>query len=75
MADIHLLKLNFNNPDFSIIKDIRKKVFLTELNISESELFDEFDKKCDHVLIIHSYDHSYDQIGHINLYVGNHRII
>ena len=51
MADIHLLKLNFNDQDFSIIEDIRKKVFLTELNISESELFDEYDETCDHYIL------------------------
>ena len=51
MADIHLLKLNFKDQDFSIIENIRKKVFTDELNISESELFDEYDETCDHYIL------------------------
>mgnify|MGYP001194704044 CR=1 FL=1 len=51
MADINLLKLNFKDQDFSIIENIRKKVFTDELNISESELFDEYDETCDHYIL------------------------
>ena len=51
MADIHLLKLNFNDQDFSIIENIRKKVFTDELNIPESELFDEYDATCEHYIL------------------------
>jgi len=51
MSDIHLLKLNFNDNDYSIIREIRKNVFTNELGISESELFDEQDKTCDHFLL------------------------
>ena len=51
MGDIHLLKLTFNDQNFSHIENIRKFVFNAELDIPESELFDEFDKKCDHFLI------------------------
>ena len=51
MTDIHLLKLNFKDQDFSIIENIRKKVFSDELDISESELFDEYDETCDHYLL------------------------
>jgi len=41
MPEIHLLKLNFEDNDFSIIQKIRKNVFTNELGISKSELFDE----------------------------------
>jgi len=51
MSDIHLLKLNFNDNDFSIIREIRKNVFTDELGISESELFDEQDETCDRFLL------------------------
>tara|TARA_B100000029_G_scaffold383927_1_gene379382 strand:- start:1238 stop:1672 length:435 start_codon:yes stop_codon:yes gene_type:complete len=51
MADINLLKLSFKDQDFSIIENIRKKVFTDELNISESELFDEYDETCDHYIL------------------------
>ena len=51
MSNIHLLKLSFNDNDFSIIKHIRKIVFADELGISKSELFDECDKFCDHFII------------------------
>ena len=51
MADIHLLKLNFKDQDFSTIVNIRKKVFTGELNIRESELFDEHDETCDHYIL------------------------
>ena len=51
MGNIHLLKLNFNDKEFSYIRNIRKTVFTTELKISESELFDKFDEICDHFLI------------------------
>tara|TARA_B100000029_G_scaffold475293_1_gene518420 strand:- start:75 stop:509 length:435 start_codon:yes stop_codon:yes gene_type:complete len=51
MADIHLLKLNFKDQDFSIIENIRKKVFTDELNISKSELFDKHDETCDHYIL------------------------
>tara|TARA_B100000530_G_C15752322_1_gene406089 strand:- start:302 stop:739 length:438 start_codon:yes stop_codon:yes gene_type:complete len=51
MVDIHLLKLNFQDNDFSIIKNIRKKVFTNELGISESELFDKYDETCEHYIL------------------------
>ena len=51
MSEIHLLKINYNDKDFSFIQDIRKSVFTDELQISESELFDDFDNSCDHFLI------------------------
>ena len=51
MSDIHLLKLNFNDQNFSIIENIRKKVFTDELNIPESELFDEYDAICEHYIL------------------------
>ena len=51
MSKIHLLKLNFEDTDFSIIRDIRKNVFSNELGISESELFDENDETCDHFIL------------------------
>ena len=51
MSEINILKLNFNDVDFSHIRNIRKSVFNTELGISESELFDKHDETCDHFLI------------------------
>ena len=51
MANIHLLKLDFNNYDFSLIRDIRKTVFKNEIGISESELFDDYDVHCDHFIL------------------------
>ena len=51
MLNIHLLKLSYNDNDFSIIRHIRKMVFTNEIGISESELFDECDEFCDHFLI------------------------
>jgi len=51
MPNIHLLKLNFENEDFLIVKNIRKNVFTDELGISESELFDEYDEICDHFIL------------------------
>jgi len=51
MSEIHLLKLNFEDTNFSIIRDIRKNVFSNELGISESELFDENDETCDHFIL------------------------
>ena len=51
MSNIHLLKLNFKDQDFSIIENIRKKVFLNEMNIPESELFDEYDETCEHYIM------------------------
>ena len=51
MSNIHLLKLNFEDNDFSIIRDIRKNVFANELGISESDLFDEHDETCDHFIL------------------------
>ena len=47
MSDIHVLRLSFKDQDFSIIENIRKKVFLNEMNIPESELFDENDETCE----------------------------
>ena len=51
MVEINILKLNFNDEDFSHIRNIRKSVFNIELGISESELFDKNDETCDHFLI------------------------
>ncbi len=51
MPNIHLLKLNFNDPDFSIIENIRRIVFTDEIGILESELFDEYDKTADHFIL------------------------
>ena len=51
MSDIHLLKLDFNDSDFSIIENIRKTVFTDELCISKSDLFDKHDKTCDHFIL------------------------
>lgn len=51
MVKTHLLKLDFNDKDFSHIRNIRKTVFHVELGISESELFDKYDESCDHFLI------------------------
>lgn len=48
---INLIKLNFSDHDFEIIRNIRKNVFADELRISESELFDEYDETCDHFVI------------------------
>ena len=51
MVEINILRLNFNDEDFSYIRNIRKTVFNNELGISESELFDKYDETCDHFLI------------------------
>jgi len=51
MSEIIIIKLNFNDNDFSIIKNIRNEVFFTELGISQSKLFDEYDESCDHFLM------------------------
>ena len=51
MVNTHLIKLDFNDKDFSQIRNIRKSVFHVELEISESELFDKYDESCDHFLI------------------------
>ena len=51
MVKTHLLKLDFNDKDFSHIQNIRKTVFHDELGISESELFDKYDESCNHFLI------------------------
>ena len=51
MVEINILKLNFNDEDFSYIRNIRKSVFNIELGISKSELFDKYDETCDHFLI------------------------
>ena len=51
MANTHLLKLNINDVNFSIIKNIRKIVFTDEIGISNSELFDQYDEICDHFII------------------------
>ena len=51
MVKTHLLKLDFNDKDFSHVRNIRKTVFHVELGISESELFDKYDESCDHFLI------------------------
>ena len=51
MPNIHLLKLNYNDPDFSVIEDIRRIVFTDEIGILESELFDDYDKTSDHFIL------------------------
>lgn len=51
MSKVHLLKLDFHDSSFSNIKKIRKEVFTTEMGISELELFDDYDKTCDHYII------------------------
>ena len=51
MVNTNLIKLDFNDKDFSHIRNIRKIVFHVELGISESELFDKYDESCDHFLI------------------------
>ena len=51
MPNIHLLKLNFNDNNFSIIRNVRKNVFADELGISKSKLFDEYDETCDHFIL------------------------
>jgi len=51
MSKINLIKLNFSDHDFKIIKNIRKKVFTDELGISEFHLFDEYDGVCDHFIL------------------------
>jgi len=51
MSQIQIIKLTFNDKDFIKIKNIRKIIFTDELGISESELFDEYDKSCDHFII------------------------
>ena len=51
MSKINLIKLNFSDHDFKIIKNIRKKVFTDELGISEFHLFDEYDSVCDHFIL------------------------
>jgi len=51
MVEINLLKLNFDDQEFSHIRDIRETVFTNELGISKQELFDKNDETCDHFLI------------------------
>ena len=51
MVEINLLKLNFDDKEFSHIRDIRETVFTNELGISKQELFDKNDETCDHFLI------------------------
>ena len=51
MVEINLLKLNFDDKEFSHIRDIRETVFTNELGISMQELFDKNDETCDHFLI------------------------
>ena len=51
MIEINLLKLNFDDEEFSHIRDIRETVFTNELRISKQELFDKNDETCDHFLI------------------------
>jgi len=56
MQNIHLLKLNFNDSDFSIIENIRRIVFTDELGISKSYLFDDHDKTCEHFILFDGKD-------------------
>ncbi len=51
MVETNLLKLNFNDKEFSYVRDIRESVFHDELRISKQELFDKNDESCDHFLI------------------------
>tara|TARA_B100001123_G_scaffold233805_1_gene262364 strand:- start:358 stop:792 length:435 start_codon:yes stop_codon:yes gene_type:complete len=51
MVEINLLKLNFDDNEFSHIRYIRETVFTNELGISKQELFDKNDETCDHFLI------------------------
>ena len=51
MVETNLLKLNFNDKEFSRVRDIRESVFYDELGISKQELFDKNDESCDHFLI------------------------
>ena len=51
MVEINLLKLNFDDKEFSHIRDVRETVFSNELGISKQELFDKNDENCDHFLI------------------------
>ena len=51
MSRINLLKINFNDYDFSNIVDIRKSVFTDEIGIPESKLFDKYDANCDHFML------------------------
>ena len=51
MVEINLLKLNFDDKEFSHIQNIRETVFTNELGISKQELFDKNDETCDHFLI------------------------
>ena len=51
MVETNLLKLNFNDKDFSHVRDIRESVFYDGLGISKQELFDKNDESCDHFLI------------------------
>ena len=51
MVETNLIKLNFNDKDFSHVQDIRESVFYDELGISKQELFDKNDESCDHFLI------------------------
>jgi len=51
MVETNLLKLNFNDKEFSHVRDIRESVFYDGLGISKQELFDKNDESCDHFLI------------------------
>ena len=53
MVEINLLKLNFDDKEFSHIQDIRETVFTNELGISKQDLFDKNDETCDHFLIFY----------------------
>ncbi len=48
---LNLIKLDFDDDDFQIIRNIRKKVFSDELKIPQSELFDKNDETCDHFIL------------------------
>ena len=51
MVETNLLKLNFNDKEFSHVRDIRESVFYDGLGISKQKLFDKNDESCDHFLI------------------------
>ena len=70
MTTCHLLKITFNDKDFSLIQNIRKTVFSDELKISESELFDDFDKSCDHFLIFNGAN----IVGSVRIIIMNDKI-
>tara|TARA_Y100000590_G_scaffold373132_1_gene436668 strand:+ start:382 stop:816 length:435 start_codon:yes stop_codon:yes gene_type:complete len=70
MSETHLLKINFNDKDFEIIRNIRKIIFTNELGISQSELFDNYDEICDHFLIFDGQN----VVGSVRIIIFNEKI-